>query len=58
MRFLVIELDGARLDRVQHRLQGLVGKREATTAAPRTPALRRWVRSWDPAQLVRQVPSA
>ena len=29
MRFLVIELDGARLDRVQHRLQGLVGKREA-----------------------------
>ena len=48
MRFLVIELDGAVLDRAQHRLQRLVGKRAAVTDGPRTPIPRRWLQSWDP----------
>lgn len=56
MRFLVIELDGAILDRAQHRLQGFIGKRETIKALPRVQPPRRWVGAWEPAK--RAAPAA
>jgi len=55
MRFLVLELDGARLERVQDRLHGLISKRVTALGEPVSPKVqppRRWLRSWDPVQPV------
>lgn len=47
MRFLVIELDGIMLDRVQHRVGGFLGRRAAQAREPAPPVRppRRWLRS-------------
>ena len=60
MRFQVLELDGARLDRVQHRLQALIKRKAPPAPATRIRPMRRWLWSWDPVRqtAVRRLPAS